>query len=54
MAVQADRGTCGGNRGRALGRLRRSYVQVLGSGHRIQSSERGISILYYGGGSLEL
>jgi hypothetical protein len=38
----------------AKGHLRKSFERVQTLGHRIQSSEQGISILYYGGGSLEL
>ena len=38
----------------AKGHLRKSFERVQTLGHRIQSSERGISILYHGGGSLEL
>jgi hypothetical protein len=54
MGVQVDRGIGGGSPELAEGRLRKLYGQVPKSGHRIQPSERDISILYYGGGSLEL
>jgi hypothetical protein len=54
MEEQVGLDISGGSLLQAEGHLCKSFEQVQTLGHHIQSSKRGIGILYYSGSSLEL